>query len=105
MGHGMTESMMAGSTAVVVKIDTLAIRGGDELEHHRSLMLLSFGIAADFLSESHVDTEACTQPLHSSGHVMPIKECLQAGIELIGDGHDVGIEMGRAIDLECGEGG
>ena len=84
---------MNRAAAVVVEVDSVLDRRGDEAEHHLAIVLLGVGVVSHFMVDAKVNAEACSQPLHAAGNAVLREQLRQSGTETLRDRVDVRVEI------------
>jgi hypothetical protein len=94
--HCGVEAVMAGGAAVIVKIDAVPSRGGDESQHRFALVAHGLAVTADWLRRAEIDVESRSQSLHAGGDAVTGEKGVQPCVQTLGDGVDViGQRKGR----------
>src|SRR5436190_14117580 len=76
--HRMAKSVMAGSPAVIVKIDALADSRGDEAKHLIALMRNKVAVVARRAGEAEINPKPRPEALDPSGDLVPLEDSIQA---------------------------
>jgi hypothetical protein len=91
--------MMARSTSVVMKVNALLDRSGNEAEHRLPVVPLCGGKIAYLVFDVKVDAESSAQPLYACHYAMPRENIVQPAVQHFRDAMDVIVESRSTI---CG---